>query len=138
MTKMKHAWFPITLSFVLTHSSDRFKSVWRVRKHETQSYRESCVFHFGHFELFIYIYRLKGWYMSADRPRKEKSFYRDNQIGFQFNHICIVLKQITQQIHTLQVCVNFWCRLYKRFNFRPTVTRQRVSLKRDRFPCLPM
>ena len=45
--------------------------------------------------------------MSADRPRKEKSFYRDNQIGFQFNHICIVLKQITQQIHTLQVCVNF-------------------------------
>ena len=24
MTKMKHAWFPVTLSFVLTHSSDRF------------------------------------------------------------------------------------------------------------------
>ena len=88
--------------------------------------------------LYIYIYRLKGWYMSADRPRKEKSFYRDNQIGFQFNHICIVLKQITQQIHTLQVCVNFWCPLYKRFNFRPTVTRQRVSLKRDRFPCTLM
>ena len=53
-----------------THSSDRS----RVRKHETQSYRESCVFHFGHFELFIYIYRLKGWYMSADRPRKKYQF----------------------------------------------------------------
>ena len=24
MTKMKHARFPVTLSFVLTHSSDRF------------------------------------------------------------------------------------------------------------------
>ena len=24
MTKMKHAWFPVTLSFMLTHSSDRF------------------------------------------------------------------------------------------------------------------
>ena len=24
MTKMKHAWFPVTLSLVLTHSSDRF------------------------------------------------------------------------------------------------------------------
>ena len=22
--KMKHAWFPVTLSFVLTHSSDKF------------------------------------------------------------------------------------------------------------------
>ena len=32
------------------------KSVWRVRKHETQSNRESCVFHFSHFELYIYIY----------------------------------------------------------------------------------
>ena len=31
-------------------------SVWRVRKHETQSYRESCVFHFSHFEIHIYIY----------------------------------------------------------------------------------
>ena len=31
-------------NFALTDSSDR--SVWRVRKHETQSYRESCVFHF--------------------------------------------------------------------------------------------
>ena len=56
MTKMKHAWFPVTLSFVLTHSSDRLnqiKSVWRVLKHETQSYRESCVFHFSHFELYF-------------------------------------------------------------------------------------
>ena len=35
-----------------THSSDRS----RVRKHETQSYRESCVFHFSHFELYIYLY----------------------------------------------------------------------------------
>ena len=26
---------------------------WRVRKHETQSYRESCVFHFSHFELYF-------------------------------------------------------------------------------------
>ena len=34
------------------HSSDRS----RVRKHETQSYRESCVFHFNHFELYIYVY----------------------------------------------------------------------------------
>ena len=32
------------------------KSVWRVRKHETQSYRESCVFHFSHFDLYINIY----------------------------------------------------------------------------------
>ena len=51
VTKMKHAWFPVNLSFVLTHSSDRFNGVWRVRKHETQCYRESCVFHFSHFEL---------------------------------------------------------------------------------------
>ena len=29
------------------------KSVWRVRKHETQSYMESCVFHFSHFELYV-------------------------------------------------------------------------------------
>ena len=29
-----------------------------MRKHETQSYRESCVFHFSHFELYIYIYML--------------------------------------------------------------------------------
>ena len=29
------------------------KSVWRVRKHETQSNRESCVFHFSHFELYF-------------------------------------------------------------------------------------
>ena len=28
-------------------------SVWRVREHETQSYRESCVFHFSHFELYF-------------------------------------------------------------------------------------
>lgn len=28
------------------------KYVWRVRKHETQSYRESCVFHFSHFEQY--------------------------------------------------------------------------------------
>ena len=34
------------------HSSDRS----RLRKHETQSYRESCVFHFSHFELCIYMY----------------------------------------------------------------------------------
>ena len=34
------------------HSSDRS----RVRKHETQSNRESCVFHFNHFELYIYVY----------------------------------------------------------------------------------
>ena len=34
-----------------THSSDRS----RLRKHETQSYRESCVFHFSHFELYIYM-----------------------------------------------------------------------------------
>ena len=53
MTKMKHAWFPVTLSFVLTHSSDRFNSVWRVRKHEAQSNRESCVFHFSHFKLYF-------------------------------------------------------------------------------------
>ena len=31
----------------------RQKSVWRVRKHETQSYRESCVYHFSHFELYF-------------------------------------------------------------------------------------
>ena len=36
------------------------KSVWRVRKHETQSYRESCVFHFSHFDLYIYIIS-KSW-----------------------------------------------------------------------------
>ena len=53
VTKMKHAWFPVNLSFVLTHSSDRFNGVWRVRKHETQCYRESCVFHFSHFELYF-------------------------------------------------------------------------------------
>ena len=35
MTKMKHAWFPVTLSFVLTHSSDRFN------------------FNFSHFELYF-------------------------------------------------------------------------------------
>ena len=29
------------------------KSVWRVRKHETQSNRESCVFHFSRFELYF-------------------------------------------------------------------------------------
>ena len=85
MTKMKHAWFPVTLSFVLTHLSDRFnekhscrliyiykkdscwlqqpifiksfiKSVWRVHKQKTQSYRESCVLHFGHFELYKFEY----------------------------------------------------------------------------------
>ena len=32
----------------------------RVRKHETQSNRESCVFHFSHFELYIYIYIVAG------------------------------------------------------------------------------
>ena len=26
---------------------------WRVRKHKTQSYRESCMFHFSHFELYF-------------------------------------------------------------------------------------
>ena len=52
MTKMKHTWFPVTLSFVLTHSSDRL-TVWRVHKHKTQSYRESCVFHFSNFELYF-------------------------------------------------------------------------------------
>ena len=39
-----------------TLGCDLIKSVWWVRKHETQSYRESCVFHFSHFELYIYIY----------------------------------------------------------------------------------
>ena len=29
------------------------KFVGRVREHETQSYGESCVFHFNHFELLI-------------------------------------------------------------------------------------
>ena len=29
------------------------KSVWQVRKHETQSYRESYVLHFSHFELYF-------------------------------------------------------------------------------------
>ena len=29
------------------------KSVLQVRKHETQSNRESCVFHFSHFELYF-------------------------------------------------------------------------------------
>ena len=29
------------------------KSVGRVRKHETQSNREFCVFHFSHFELYL-------------------------------------------------------------------------------------
>ena len=29
------------------------KSVWRVRKHETQSNRELCVFHFSRFELYF-------------------------------------------------------------------------------------
>ena len=28
------------------------ESVWRVRKHETQSNRESCVFHLSYFELY--------------------------------------------------------------------------------------
>ena len=41
-----------------TLGCDLIKSVWWVRKHETQSYRESCVFHFSHFELYIYIYML--------------------------------------------------------------------------------
>ena len=31
----------------------QIKSVWRVRKHETQSNRESCVFHFSRFELYF-------------------------------------------------------------------------------------
>ena len=34
----------------------QLKSVGRVRKHETQSYRESCVFHFSYFELYIHTY----------------------------------------------------------------------------------
>ena len=38
MTKMKYAWFPVTLSF------------W-----ETQSNRESRMFHFSHFELYSLI-----------------------------------------------------------------------------------
>ena len=29
------------------------KSFWQVRKHETQSYRESCMFRFSHFELYF-------------------------------------------------------------------------------------
>ena len=29
------------------------ESVWRVRKHEAQSNRESCVFHFSYFELYV-------------------------------------------------------------------------------------
>ena len=32
------------------------KSVWRVHKQKTQSYRESCVLHFGHFELYKFEY----------------------------------------------------------------------------------
>ena len=35
--------FPITPSFVLTHSSDSI-SVWWVREHETRSNREFCLF----------------------------------------------------------------------------------------------
>ena len=33
----------------------QIKSVWRVRKHETQSNRGSCVFHFSYFELYLYL-----------------------------------------------------------------------------------
>ena len=36
-------------------------SVWWVRKHETQSYRESCVFHCTHFELCSYLKLFYLW-----------------------------------------------------------------------------
>ena len=52
------------------------KSVWRVRKHETQSYRESCVFHFSHFDLYIniYILFLNHWFDTFGRHHVKLRF----------------------------------------------------------------
>ena len=74
-----------------------------MRKHETQSYRESCVFHFNHFELNIYIYIYI--YIYTHRPANVAPGFKPSTVKAQW--LLLLFKLIpVARLKSVHFCFN--------------------------------